>query len=232
MPSCAPSCAFLCACGVLSGVPSCAPSCALLHACVRRSAPRVRCAVCGVQCAVCGVRCACACVALHAYFVAFVAAESVSPGAPLPCPAACPANVVPQAYMAPEVLRGEVEPGRYALHLAQQAHGMHDHASDAKQAGPSLSDQAGAAKQALAATAAGTSTLRYVVWQAALSVAALATPPAVVLMKRAVLLLVPQLVLLSAVCYVLIVRLSRLHLSARAMAKCLLVSQLTPRDAR
>jgi hypothetical protein len=51
-------------------------------------------------------------------------------------------------------------------------------------------------------------------------------------MKRAVLLLVPQLVLLSAVCYVLIVRLSRLHLSARATAKCLLVSQLTPRVAR
>ncbi|CEP35980.1 Putative uncharacterized protein [Halomonas sp. R57-5] len=51
-------------------------------------------------------------------------------------------------------------------------------------------------------------------------------------MKRAVLLLVPLLVLLSAVCYVLTVRLSRLHHSAQAMAKCLLVLLLTLKVAR
>tara|TARA_R110000851_G_scaffold247246_1_gene399773 strand:- start:233 stop:481 length:249 start_codon:yes stop_codon:yes gene_type:complete len=79
---------------------------------------------------------------------------------------------------------------------------------------------------------AGTSTRQYVAWQAAWLAAALVMPPAAVLMKRAVLPLVLLPVLQLAVCYARIVPLSRLHRSARAMVKYLLVLLLTPKAAR
>jgi hypothetical protein len=84
----------------------------------------------------------------------------------------------------------------------------------------------------LVATVAGISILRYVVWQAVLSAAVLAMPPVANLMKRTVLQQVLQQALLSAAYCVRIAHLSRLLLSARAMAKCLLVLQLTPKVAR